>query len=98
MNKILQYILLLLFIAGAFTLNAQKSINDIGLLMDYSRPVKYEIGGVTVSGAKYSDANAIILYSGLKVGSTIELPGSKEIQRAIKNLWKQRLFQMLPFG
>jgi outer membrane protein insertion porin family len=71
---------------------AQKSVSDISLKMDYSKPVSYEVGGITVSGAKYSDANAIILFSGIKVGDKIELPGDKRIKTAIKNLWKQRLF------
>ena len=60
--------------------------------MDYSRPVSYEVGGITVSGAKYSDANAIILFSGIKVGDKLNLPGDKKISTAIQNLWKQRLF------
>ena len=71
---------------------AQQSVSDIELKMDYTRPTKFEIGGVTVSGAKYSDANAIILYSGIKVGAYLELPGDKVLQDAIKNLWKQKLF------
>ena len=71
---------------------SQKSIKDIDLKMDYSRPTEYEVGGITVSGAKYSDANAIILYSGIKVGDILNLPGDQVLQIAIKNLWKQKLF------
>ncbi len=70
----------------------QKSSIDIQLKMDYSRPVSYEVGGITVSGAKYSDANAIILFSGIKVGDKLNLPGDKKIKNAIYNLWKQKLF------
>ncbi len=73
-------------------LYSQKSIRDIDLKMDYSRPSKYEVGGISVSGAKYSDANAIILYAGIKVGDMLELPGDAVLQNAIKNLWKQKLF------
>lgn len=73
-------------------LAAQKSVSDISLKMDYSKPVSYEVGGITVSGAKYSDANAIILFSGIKVGDKLDLPGDVKIKAAIKNLWKQRLF------
>jgi outer membrane protein insertion porin family len=71
---------------------AQKSVSEIDLKMDYSKPVKYEVGGITISGARFSDANAILLYSGIKVGDQLELPGDKLIQQAIKNLWKQKLF------
>jgi len=80
----------LLFIS--FDSIAQKSVSDISLKMDYSRPVSYEVGGITVSGAKYSDGNAIILFSGIKVGDKLNLPGDKKISTAIQNLWKQRLF------
>jgi outer membrane protein insertion porin family len=60
-------------------------------VVDYDRPKSYEIGGITVSGSKNFDSQAIILFSGLKVGKEIDIPG-EEITRAIKNLWKQRLF------
>lgn len=88
------HIVLLLFalvfpIADSYS---QKSATEINEKMDYTRPTSYEIGGITVSGAKYSDANAIILFSGFKVGDILELPGDKRIKKAIKNLWKQRLF------
>ncbi len=36
----------------------------------------YEIGGIKVVGNRYSDANAIIGVSGLKVGGKIALPGT----------------------
>lgn len=76
----------------ATQLYSQQSIKDIELKMDYSRPTEFEVGGITVSGAKYSDANAIILYSGIKVGDILDLPGDAVLQTAIKNLWKQKLF------
>ena len=44
-------------------------------IMDYSNPKEYEIGGVRVVGNLYSDANAVSSISGLKVGSTIQIPG-----------------------
>ena len=76
----------------ATQLFSQQSIKYIELKMDYSRPTEFEVGGITVSGAKYSDANAIILYSGIKVGDILDLPGDAVLQTAIKNLWKQKLF------
>lgn len=93
MNKYTRFgfivLLSLLSLAQSY---GQKNSVDIGGKMDYSRPASYEVGGITVSGAKYSDANAIILFSGIKVGDILELPGDKRIKTAIKNLWKQRLF------
>jgi len=52
----------------------------------------YEIGDIQVNGANYSDAEAIILLSGLKVGNRIKIPGGK-INQAIKKLMGQRLFE-----
>ena len=60
-------------------------------VVDYSSPKEFEIGGINVAGAKYSDFNAVISISGLKVGSTIRIPGP-EIPKAVKSLWNLRLF------
>ena len=59
--------------------------------IDYTLPKTYEIGEVTVSGANYSDANAIINLSGLRVGDRITLPG-EEVSEAVRKLWKLKLF------
>ena len=59
--------------------------------IDYTLPKTYEIGGVTVNGANYSDANAIINLSGLRVGDRITLPG-EEVSEAVRKLWKLKLF------
>ena len=60
--------------------------------IDYAKPKKYEIGGITVSGVKYLDNNALVMLSGLSVGDIIQIPGDA-ITRAIQNLWKQGLFE-----
>ena len=60
-------------------------------ILDYSNPKDYEIGGVTVVGSTYTDANAITSISGLKTGSSIRLPGP-EIPKAVKALWNLKLF------
>lgn len=52
---------------------------------------EYIIGGITTSGIKFLDQNAIINLSGLRVGDKIRVPGT-EIGYAIKKLWKQGLF------
>ncbi len=64
---------------------------DAEAVIDYSEPKKYEIGGIKVTGAEFSDANALIAITGLKVGDQIRIPGN-EIPQAIKALWKLRLF------
>lgn len=60
-------------------------------LIDYSTPKTYEIGGIEVKGANYTDANGIIALSGLTTGKTIRIP-SDQISKAIRKLWKQGLF------
>lgn len=79
----------LLFLTPFFL---QAQIGDTLKISDYSEPKEYEIGGVKVTGAQYSDANAIISISGFEVGDKIRVPGP-EITKAVKSLWKLSLFE-----
>jgi len=72
-----------------FLVGAQEA--DTLDVMSYTEPKDFEIGGITVVGANFSDDNAIIGVTGLKVGEKIRIPGP-EIPKAIKALWKLRLF------
>ncbi len=65
--------------------------NDSIPVVKYGDPKDYEIGGIKVVGANFSDDNAIIAIAGLKVGDKIRIPG-EDIFKAIKALWKLRLF------
>ncbi|MBK9642255.1 MAG: hypothetical protein IPO72_13520 [Saprospiraceae bacterium] len=58
--------------------------------VDYDKK-SYEISSINVKGNQYSDANAIIGISGLRVGQKITVPGP-EIPQAVKSIYKQRLF------
>ncbi len=69
---------------------AQTSTDSLPVF-EYDKPKDYEVGGITVVGANFSDDNAIISISGLKVGDKVRIPGT-EIPKAIKALWKLRLF------
>ena len=60
--------------------------------ISFAQETTYEIGGIKVSGANFSETNAIIAISGLKVGDKIQLPGTA-IPKAIKALWRLRLFK-----
>ncbi len=62
--------------------------------VDYSNPTEYEIAGLKVVGAEYSDDKAILSISGLKVGDRIAIPGV-ETRKAIKSLYKLRLFDQV---
>ena len=54
-------------------------------------PQKYEIAGITVTGAPYYEDYVLIGYSGLEVGQVIEIPGNA-ITEAAKKFWRQGLF------
>jgi outer membrane protein insertion porin family len=60
--------------------------------MKPSKPVEYTIGGITVSGAQYLDAELVAAASGLTIGDKIRPDYDPSISRAIKTLWKQQLF------
>lgn len=60
-------------------------------VLPYDEPTDYEVGGIEVVGADFSDDNAIIGISGLRVGDKVRIPGP-DIPKAIKALWKLRLF------
>ncbi len=80
---------LFLFVAlfTAVFLSAQTENN----LFDYSKGGEYEIADIRVEGAKYLDTKILATLSGLTKGEKIKIPG-EDIPKAIKALWKQRLF------
>lgn len=65
-----------------------KNYNTIADEVSYEKPKTYEIGGIEIKGVRFLDQNALIAYSGLKVGDKIEVPGLA-ISSAIKKLWEQ---------
>jgi len=82
-------ILLTIYTLTIFSIFAQEKKQEI--IIDYTHPKSYEIGGVTISGVKYLDHNVLIHMSGLKVGNNITIPGD-DITKAIKKFWKHGLF------
>jgi outer membrane protein insertion porin family len=58
---------------------------------DYGSGGEYEIAAIRVEGAKFLDAKILATLSGLAVGDKIKVPG-EAIPKAIKTLWRQRLF------
>ena len=60
-------------------------------IVDYMNPSDYKIGGITISGVKFLDTNALIGISGLRVGQEIEIPGDA-LTTAAKKLYSQGLF------
>ena len=60
-------------------------------IYDYMLYNDYVIGDITVTGIKFLDPNALIGYSGLRVGQEITIPG-ETLNLAVKKLWQQGLF------
>lgn len=56
-----------------------------------SKPKKYEIGGITVTGANNYEDYVLIGFSGLTVGQQVTIPGP-EITSAVNRFWKHGLF------
>lgn len=83
-------LLLIIAIFSLPNLMVAQSQDSIPVL-DYTKPADFEIGGIKVTGAEFSDENAIIAIAGFKVGDKVRIPGG-DIPRAMKNLWKLRLF------
>lgn len=84
--------LLIIALISVFASVAQNITPIHDFEVDYSNPVEYEIGGITVSGVKYLDNNAIATLSGLMVGDKIKIPGEKTT-KAVEKLWAQGLFE-----
>jgi outer membrane protein insertion porin family len=91
MQKMAKYSFLFFLFFLPQLILSQVIATDTEEILDYENPKDYEIGGITVIGAAFSDANAITSISGLKVGDKIKIPGPKT-QQALKALWKLRLF------
>ena len=60
-------------------------------IVNYLAPGDYILKGITISGIKYLDTNALIGISGLRAGEEISIPGDK-VTMAVQKLWEQGLF------
>ena len=60
-------------------------------IVNYLDPGDYVLDGITISGVRYLDTNALIGLSGLRIGEEISVPGDK-ITTAVMKLWDQGLF------
>ena len=81
-------------IASLFAAPALNAQVELGSSIDYAEPRKMKVAGITVMGAEYTDAQAILLFCGLKVGQEIMIPGD-EIADALRKLWKNQLFSAI---
>src|SRR5664280_2415144 len=68
-------------------LNAQEKQK----IVDFMTVEDYIIGGVTVTGVRFLDTNALIGISGLRIGQPVTIPGDA-VTTAVQKLWQQGLF------
>jgi len=71
----------------SLSLNAQEKQE----IIDFMLSDDYIIGGVTVTGVRFLDTNALIGISGLRLGQEITIPG-EAVTTAVQKLWQQGLF------
>ncbi len=93
-NKLLKRLLIFVFCTvGVVTAYAEEKLDTIynPKVVYSSIPKKYEIAGITVTGAPNYEDYVLIGYSGLEVGQIIEIPGN-DITNAVKKFWRQGLF------
>ena len=85
------FVLLIALFTGN-NMYAQIQVGDDLSEVDYSHPKEYEIGGITVVGAQYTDPTMLSLITDLRVGETVKIPGD-EIAGAIRKIWEQGMFE-----
>lgn len=68
-------------------LNAQEKQE----IYNFMNSEDYVVGGVSISGIRFLDTNALINISGLRTGQEITVPG-EVLKTAVQKLWQQGLF------
>lgn len=89
--KSMRFHYLIIIICFSFFVWAPSNLLSQTTPVQYGEVEELEIGGVEVVGVFFSDPNAIKSVAGLKVGQIIKIPGA-DITKAMRNLWKLRLF------
>jgi outer membrane protein insertion porin family len=85
--KLKRIVLVIFLILAGTLLNAQEKHE----ILDYMTQEEYIVGGVSISGIRFLDINALIGISGLRIGQEIMIPGDA-VSNAAKKLWQQGLF------
>ena len=79
-----------MLLLGGITLRAQNTGG--GIEIDYNRPQKYIVGGVSVEGNRYFNEHQILQLTGLQAGQEITVPG-EDVTGIVKRLVGQRYFE-----
>ena len=86
-NRIISVSLLLLMSLCAW---GQQDGN--GVVVDYNKPRKYIVGGVSVEGNNYFSPEQIMQHAGMQKGMEVTVP-SQELTSIVTRLWNQRYFE-----
>lgn len=86
-NRTIRSFIAALLLLVSFSAMAQEKQE----IVDFMSPDDYIIGGLTVSGIRFLDKNALIGISGLRVGQEVTIPG-EAVTTAVQKLWMQGLF------
>jgi outer membrane protein insertion porin family len=81
---------ILLFISLAL-LSLSLQAQEKQQIFDFMTSDDYIVGGVSISGIRFLDTNALIGISGLRIGQEITIPGDV-LKTAVQKLWQQGLF------
>ena len=88
-RRILTVAALTIFSIGAFA-------QDEDLTVDYGRPRKYIVAGITVEGNTYFSEQQIVQQTGIQKGMEITIPG-EDVSNVVRRLWLQRFFEDVSF-
>ena len=88
--------IILVVLLSPLFMRAQDVIDAGDIKVDYSKPQTYVIGGVTVSGNQYLDAERIKSMIGFQVGRSITVP-SEELSLKLKAILNQKKFNDVGF-
>jgi len=83
-----KFITIISLLFSALAAFAQESPVEV----DYNRPQKYFVGGVSVEGNNYFSESQIIQLTGLQKGMEITVP-SEDMSNIVRRLWLQRYFE-----
>ena len=88
--RISRIVAALLLFLSSLTMWGQQGKSDV--VVDYNKPQKYIVGGVSVEGNNYFSPDQIIQVTGLQKGMEVTVP-SEDMSSIISRLWHQRYFE-----
>jgi outer membrane protein insertion porin family len=87
--RVLFFLLLNFILLNAAAQPLNEAPSD-SIIVSYTNPAPYIIGGISISGIQFLDPNDLIARTGLRIGDKITVP-SDHLSSAIKKLWEQGL-------